>query len=165
MNWQSYSIFCSKLTCNHNLNLTLSSTLSSMLFLGCCWLQDPSSVTGTRFSFSDVLPYLYQKGVEHTTSLYKFISLAKAHTEASMSPPSLTVTHFPCTDKWNAGLTTTTHHPTTNSFSLTLWPPPMICLSFSPQASLLPKKCYLLSLWTSFMVCFFSLHSPPAVSF
>lgn len=115
-----------------------------MLFLGCCWLQDPSSVIGTWFSFSGVLyTFLYQKGVQHTTSFYQSINLGKAHTEAPMSPASPTATRFPCIDKWNTGPTTTTHHPTMNTFSLTPWPPPMSPLSFFPQVALSPKKTLL----------------------
>lgn len=54
--WQSYLILCNKLICKHNLNLTLFLTFSStMLLLGCCWLQGPSSVTENQFSFSGVL--------------------------------------------------------------------------------------------------------------
>lgn len=87
-----------------------------MLFLGCCWLQDPSSATGTLFLFSGVLPYLYQKGVQHTTSFHQSINLGQAHTESS-SVPCLTDynARFPCIDEWNTGPTTTTHCPAMNT--------------------------------------------------
>lgn len=68
--WQSYSILCNNLICNHKLNLTLSFTFSStMLFLGCYWLQDASSVTGTWFSFSCVVLSLSERCTTHHVPL------------------------------------------------------------------------------------------------
>lgn len=92
--WQSYSSVRNKLICNHNLNLTLPSTFSStMLFLGCCWLQDPVlSHRNSVFIFRCVTLSLSERRTTHHIPLSVY-SLAKAHTEASMSPPSLPAMH------------------------------------------------------------------------
>lgn len=84
---------------NNILNLTLPTKFSTTtLFPGYSWLQDSSSVTETWVSSSGTLSYLWcsTRKVYNlpAPSEYQLIHLGNTHTEAPMSPSSLTAMHF-----------------------------------------------------------------------
>lgn len=100
VSWLSYSMICYQFIYNNNnLSLTLPTTFSTTtLFLGYWWLQDSSSVTETWVSSSGMLPYLWHS-IRKAYSLpapseYQSIHLDNTHTEAPMSPSSLTAMRF-----------------------------------------------------------------------
>lgn len=133
--WQSYSNLCNKVICNHILNFTLTLTFSStMLFLGCCWLQDPSSATGTRFSFLGVLSYkLYN--TPHPSSSPSIWARLTLKLQCFL-PHWLQHVFLALTDATLVA-TTTTHHPTILFPKLPvhhLW-----VVSLSPQVSFTQK--------------------------
>lgn len=95
--WLSHSMTCYQLIYNNNnLNLTLPTKSSTTtLFIGCCWLQDPSSVTKTWVLSSGMLPSLWysiRKVYNLPAPEYQPIHLGNTRTEA----PSLLAHWLQC---------------------------------------------------------------------